>query len=753
MVQIKNFRLPLAIALAGVASIGVWLAAHRTAAPAPKAGAYVDARQCAGCHPKIAQTYRHTGMARSFYRPAPENTPLDNFQPFHHRASDTWYSVVRRDGRYYQRRWRFGDRGAESDVEESAMDYVMGSGNHVRTYLKRTPPGALIELPLAWYAESGGHWAMNPGYDTDHAIAPRKVAYGCMFCHNAYPRIPAGHEAAGSDPVYTDPLPEGIDCQRCHGPGAIHAAMAQKPGARAEDIRAGILNPARLSAGRQLEVCMQCHLETTSFRFTNMIKRYGRGPFDYTPAEPLAAAMLFFDHAPGSGHDEKFEIVGSAYRLRQSRCFRESRGKLTCLTCHDPHDVPHGDDAARHYDAACRACHAGDLGARHPAAAANCASCHMPKRRTEDVVHAVMTDHKIQRQPPPNPLASLAERHETELTGYRGEVVPYYPDPLPPTGENALYAAVAQVEQKNNLEVGIPRLQAEIEKQKPQRAEFYVELGRALEDTGQTDKSVAAYESAVRVAPSSALALRRLGVASRSAETLNRAIQAAPDDPKGWYELGLVESDRGHRQESIAAFRKSLELDPDLDRAHNSLGGVLAETGDAEGAEQAFRAALRLNPGAQETLANLATLLATKGDLTQAVYLFERAFRRPSQDATAHTNYGVTLAKLNRFEEAQRQLEAAIRIKPDLAEAHDVLGSLLERKGRVDDAIRHYIEAVKLRPDFSRAQLNLGAALANRGDTAAAIEHVKAAAASSDPAIRQQAGELLAQLLHGRTLP
>jgi hypothetical protein len=69
----------------------------------------------------------------------------------------------------------------------------MGSGNQVRTYLHRTDRGAPIELPLAWYAENGGTWAMNPGHDRDYALSPRAVAYECMFCHNAYPKIPAGH--------------------------------------------------------------------------------------------------------------------------------------------------------------------------------------------------------------------------------------------------------------------------------------------------------------------------------------------------------------------------------------------------------------------------------------------------------------------------------------------------------------------------------------------------------------------------------
>ena len=48
-----------------------------------------------------------------------------------------------------------------------------------------------------------------------------------------------------------------------------------------------IVNPSRLNAERQIEVCMQCHLETTSTRLPNSIQRYERGAFSYKPGEPL----------------------------------------------------------------------------------------------------------------------------------------------------------------------------------------------------------------------------------------------------------------------------------------------------------------------------------------------------------------------------------------------------------------------------------------------------------------------------------
>ncbi|HEY6391736.1 MAG TPA: hypothetical protein VIX89_10690 [Bryobacteraceae bacterium] len=261
-------------------------------APKPTAAnAYVDAQLCAGCHVRIARTYAFTGMARSFSRPQ-----FIGGNTFFHEKSGTWYAMLQRDGNYYQRRWRIGSGGQEIHVQESRIDYVMGSGNHVRTYLHRTERGTLIELPLAWYADKGGMWAMNPGYDRDYTLPPTTIAYECMGCHNAYPRIPAGRAEPGSEPVYSGALPQGIDCQRCHGPGGNHVRIAGTPGASVDDVRLAIVNPARLSSERQMEVCMQCHLETTSLHLPHSIRRYGREPFSYRPGEPLGDFTIFFDH-------------------------------------------------------------------------------------------------------------------------------------------------------------------------------------------------------------------------------------------------------------------------------------------------------------------------------------------------------------------------------------------------------------------------------------------------------------------------
>jgi predicted CXXCH cytochrome family protein len=719
-----------------------------------------NSRVCAGCHQDVYRTYRRTGMGRSFYRPSPENM-MEDFtkNPFYHRPSDSYFTTIRRDGQYYQRRYQLDSSGKQINAMEKRIDYVLGSGNHARAFLHRTAANMLIELPLGWYAEKGGYWGMNPGYDRPHNDGFRRpITYDCMFCHNAYPKIPAGHEQPFAMPVYDGALPEGIDCQRCHGPGIRHVKLASTSGAKLQDIRDSIMNPSRLSAQRQMEVCMACHLESTSFPLPNAIQRYERGPFSYRPGEPLGSFIINFDHAPGTGHEDKFELVNAAYRLRRSACFLKSNGKMLCTTCHNPHDIPRGEAAERHYTAVCRQCHTSAFDqlveAGKHTRAANCVDCHMPKRRTEDVVHVVATDHYIQRRKPAGDLlAEMPERQEAGANAYRGPVVLLYPKTLPDTPENKLYLAVVQVKQQSNLTEGIAQLTAAIKKYSPRRAEYYLELAQALEKDGQLAKAVPVYREAVQRNPKFDYGLLKLGTALRrsgqyaeAVEVLKRAASVAPERALTWHQLGLAYRSLGRNAEAVTAFEKAIELDPDLSEAHNNLGILLFTGGEQARAEAAFREAIRIQPDYADAHGNLANLLAAAGKFSDARNHFEIALRIKPGDAATRYNYAMLLGQTRHFDEAQRELEASLRADPKFVDAHVLLGDLLTAKGQARDAIPHYREALRIKPESGRAHLGLGAALAAVGDSSGAVVQLRKAAAGTDPATRQQAAEMLRQL-------
>jgi predicted CXXCH cytochrome family protein len=561
--------------------------------------------------------------------------------------------MSRRNGRYYQRRWQVGFGNKETNVDEQTVDFVMGSGSHAQTYLHQTASGALQQLPLGWYSEKGGYWAMNPGYDIpDQPNARRKINYECMFCHNSYPQIPTGHEQMQAEPRFTGALPEGIDCQRCHGPGLRHVEIARTAGASARQ-----------------EVCFQCHLETTSFQFTHSIVKYDRGPFSYKPGESLAEFMLYFDQASASAQapkDDRFQIVNSVYRLRMSRCYLRSNGALQCTTCHDPHGV-----AAPVYNRVCRECHteafSREIAAGRHTASAECVSCHMPKRRTQDVVHAVMTDHYIQRQKPAGDLlADIPERTGPDAF-YRGEERPYYPQPFPGPPDGELYLGVAQVHAGNNPEGGIPRLANAVDRYHPQKAEFYVELGDALRRDGKPGDAVPRYREALRLKPDSLAGLLGLGRAldatgdlTPALDAFARAATAVPDDAISWMQLGQTYVRLEQQTDAFSALRRALSLDPGVPETHYALALLLSKPGgDSMQAETEWREAIRLQPDYSQARMNLANFLFQHNRSEEAAYHFEYALRVRPDYALAHLNYARMLQSLGRKQEAADHLRKA----------------------------------------------------------------------------------------------
>ncbi len=694
---------------------------------------YVEPGACSECHREIAESYARTGMARTFgaAQPAKEFLELKR-GAFTHDASEEFFTVYANGGAPFLKRHQIGFDGAVTNVFEARIDYWIGSGNHARSYLSRTGAGELVELPISWYAERGGYWAMSPGYDRpDHAGFSRKISYRCMSCHNGYIPIQALADAGEGSARFPERLPQGIDCQRCHGPGQAHIEAARQ-GASPERLRGAIVNPTRLSHDRQMEVCMQCHLETTSLKLPATLSRYGRGDFSYRPGEPLEDYILHFDRAPGAGGEDRFEFTSAAYRLRKSACYVKSRGTLSCVTCHNPHEPSSTPAALRRYTETCNGCHQTDLrrlvAARRHTASQDCASCHMPKRWPSDAIHTSVTDHFIQARPAVGSIkwdkwdkwdgwgGRIVEKHDGNTPPYRGRVELYYPSKLEKTAENELYLAVAQVKHDANLDRGLAELAAAIARHAPARAEFYFELAEAYRRAGNLQKAIAFYDRSCARAGADWRHFYRLGTSltaagqpERAAQALERALSLEPKESAVLEAIANLLSRQGRAREAVATLQSALALDPESAGVYAKLGARLFQLNDVKRAESAWREAVRLRPESATMRLNLANLLAGDG----------------------------------RFQKAQYHFKAAIRSAPSFADAHLAYAIALAAQGDAAQSEHHLREAVRHAPNHFEAHLRLGQALRDRGDAARAAPHLRKAAESPDARIREAANRLL----------
>jgi predicted CXXCH cytochrome family protein len=751
----------------------------------PASDDYVDPRVCAGCHQQIAQSFATTGMGRSFGVADPAaQLPAFNGASVDHRPSGMRYTMVEHDGKLFERRSQTGFRGEETNVIEEQVDYVIGSGNHARTFLHRDAQGRLIELPVSWYSESSGYWAMSPGFDRrDQEDFRRAIPAECMFCHDAYPRPLNGFNPSNLDPpAFPKNLPQGIDCQRCHGPGAAHVRAATS-GASIDEIQHAIVNPARLSRDRQLEVCMQCHLETSSSHMPNEIRLFDQTVFSYRPGQPLGEYKLYFDPLSNRA-DDRFEIAHAAYRLRMSACFRSSQ--MTCLTCHDPHKSYRGPGTTEHYVAVCEGCH---QAVKHTVAlpqASTCLDCHMPKRRTDDAVHVVMTDHYIQRvKPDRDLLAPLTEAGS--ITKSKSGVALYYPAQISQAEKSELYVALADVKDGSKGEAAIAKLQKDVLQFAPTAPEFYYELGHAYSQAGNPSQAIRWYQEARRRRPVYPAAAKELAVsllaenrASSAEEVLRKAAAVSSEDPLLSTDLGNVYLREKRVNEAQAALEHALQINPATPNAENLLGLAAVQRRQRQEAEKWFRQAIRDDPSLAEAHYNLGNLLSGASDYEQAAYQFRQATTIDPQYAAAHHGLGLMLELTHSYDQAFGELQQAVRLDPRDAEAHGdladllaargqlqdaetqyrsaiainassgdlhaSLGSVLAAEGRAGDAIAELEKAVGLQPDLYEGQLELALLLAKAGRMDEARIHCTKAAQSPDAALRQNALSLLHQL-------
>jgi len=552
--------------------------------------AYVGDEVCATCHAEIAAAYRKHPMARSL-RPV---TPADADPPGSFEKIGFHFSVKRSAGRVVHVAERRDGKGEVVIREELPVDYCLGSGTRGKSFLAARV-GRLVQSPLSWYSQAGG-WDLSPGFASFYPDE-RPIVPVCLYCHaNAADPVPGARNA------YREPLfrGHGIGCERCHGPGELHA---RSPGDRdpAGGFDRTIVNPKHLEPALREGVCQQCHLQGAR-RF----ERRGRGTFDYRPGLPLGDYWAVFVHGPGAGDDKAVSQVEQMY---QSRCFAGSGGRLGCASCHDPHSLPGPRDRVKFYRERCQSCHAAGPKCSVPveertrkATGDDCAACHMPRQVSSDIAHTAVTDHRVLRhpeaprgRPAPAPPGASGRRLVSFFGDRAGDpdvdrdlgLALVHTDPMPGPRRNEL------------VEEALPLLEAAADRH-PDDVPAVEGLGWGWAALGRPDRALESYRAALAHTPDREL-------------TLVLAAQAAES-------LRLTDNALGY-------MRRAAELNPYRGEYHTELAKLYARKGDWAAVLRSAEAALRWAPAAKEPRMLRVTGLLRSGQQEQAARELETLIR------------------------------------------------------------------------------------------------------------------------------
>ena len=339
---------------------------------------YVGSAVCAGCHEQIYREFRRTPMGRSM--------SVGSDPALLKLASKPAAVVSSQSNRRFDV-FRQGDSVYQSESEAGTfqtslkLEYAVGSGVNGYTYMVRRGD-YLFQAPLSYYSRAG-KWELSPGYEFADYGFSRAVPAACIACHSGRPQPVFGQDGRYREPPFRE---LAIGCENCHGPGQLHVSELGKGPKSAGSI----VNPAKLAARMAEDICMNCHQGGDT-----RVLQPGKDYFDFRPGTYLNDTLAIFKLSSG----EDADLLEHHSAMKASRCFTASGGRLSCLTCHDPHRSPEGEEAIAWYRSKCRKCHS-DTSCKLPTRARQaqgnaCTACHMPKRTAGPISHSALTNHRI----------------------------------------------------------------------------------------------------------------------------------------------------------------------------------------------------------------------------------------------------------------------------------------------------------------------------------------------------------------------
>ena len=611
---------------------------------------YIGMKTCQTCHANVHQTFIKTGMGQSFGAASRVKSiaEINGDSILYDAYKDFYYRPFWENDSLYLQEFRLRNGDTVHNLIQK-IDFVIGSGQHTNSHLY-SHQDYLFQTPFTWYAQKG-RLDFPPGFENgNNTRFTRPIGLECMSCHNAMPT----DFVKGSTNKFAQ-IDGGINCERCHGPGEAHykKIMAGNITDTALEADNSIVNPKRLSAQLQFEICQRCHLQG------NAVLKPNKSFFDFKPGMRLEEVMAVFLPRYEGGEDD-FIMASHADRFKQSACYINNPETFTCTSCHNPH-FSVKETNLQNFNQNCQSCHGGapnfECSASDKELIAqnyNCVACHMPPSSSIDIPHVTVHDHYIRR--PKNLYQHLQEASEK------------------PAGKFIGLEAV-NVKKPDNRTKALAYLQ-QYERFTPQS--YYLDSAEYFITKIKWDLKESTYLWSYFYFLKNNLRALGTYVDGQGAEKVLASLSnESYDNQDAWtaYRIGQAYDDGTNWSMAEAFYQRAVNLAAEELDFQNKLALLWFKQGKIQLAEEGFLELLARFNRHQEGLNNLAYLYLKKGNLVQAEIYLQRVIKFYPDYELAWLNRANLASQKEDAQLLKAALQEVVRINPQNKQAQELLNT------------------------------------------------------------------------------
>jgi tetratricopeptide (TPR) repeat protein len=236
------------------------------------------------------------------------------------------------------------------------------------------------------------------------------------------------------------------------------------------------------------------------------------------------------------------------------------------------------------------------------------------------------------------------------------------------------------------------------------------------ESVGATTPTVSASSStesasigsaATPVTYESAEAIFTKGHYSEATRLYTAYTETNPENPWGYYMLGLSAWKSGEPGRATEAFDHALQLDPSHRKSLFNSSRVLLEMGQPKPALERIEKALSLEPMSNEGLRLLGRAKYQLADVDGAIEAYHRALSLDEHDVWAMNNLGLIYIEQGRSADALPALARAVELRGSSPVFLNNLGTALERAGYPVAAAKEYEAALAVDSSYAKASASL----------------------------------------------